>query len=516
MFRTSIFIALALFSALASPTAQAVDVLVGNLGEPFRANTPIGNPSFLYWGAQSFFTGGGNYELSSIEAIVGDGCKSPTIVAELRKSDIDGNIDTSPEGLLTTFTAPDVSGPSEPRVFTPDATVILLPEEKYWFILGSANEGTFDWSYADSDASNTTGPGSLGNFADTQDAGSSWNHGGTFAPYFTQVNVDGNDVLVSNLSEPFRAKTPIGNPGFAYWGAQSFLTGGGNYQLSSIEVITGNGCNSPNIVAELRKSDINGEIDTSTEGLLTTFTAPDVSGPTEPRVFTPDGTVSLIAGEKYWFILGSANEGTFDWSYADSSSTTGPGSLSNYADSGNAGTSWDLRDDAFPYFIQINVDGAGLPVEVVPDSLTVYRGIQIGGTLEDVFESDDSRIRFNPGFTINSAEAPVWLIFNGTLPTDSPDSLKIFLESQAGTPGLTHTLEAWNWTSLAYDVVDVSEASFNIDSIVVADLSSAISDYAQPAVGSVRTRVGWRKTGFTLNYPWEVRVDQMVWAIQQN
>ncbi len=178
---------------------------------------------------------------------------------------------------------------------------------------------------------------------------------------------------------------------------------------------------------------------------------------------------------------------------------------------------FDSRENSNPSFqpmLTVTFTPAGQVKLIVPDALNVFRGIQIGGTLKDVFESDDSRMLFNPGFVINSAEAPVWLIFDGTLPSDSPVSLEIVMESQAGTPGLTHTLEAWNWTSLAYDVVDVADASFNIDTIVTVDLSPTISDYAQPETGAVRTRVGWRKTGFTLNYPWEIRLDQLVWIVE--
>ncbi len=156
-----------------------------------------------------------------------------------------------------------------------------------------------------------------------------------------------------------------------------------------------------------------------------------------------------------------------------------------------------------------------LPGEVVnANQYTVFRGLHVSGDLSDSFESDDSYLKFNPGFTINSAEAPVWLIFDASLPSDSPASLEIVMESTAGTPGLTHTLEAWNWTSAVYDVVDVSTASFNDDVVVTVSLSSAISDYAQAETGAVRTRVGWRKTGFTINYPWEVRLDQMAWIVQ--
>ncbi len=88
------------------------------------------------------------------------------------------------------------------------------------------------------------------------------------------------------------------------------------------------------------------------------------------------------------------------------------------------------------------------------------------------------------------------------------------MESQAGTPNLTVTIEVWNWTQAAYDVVDVSAASFNQDSIITVDLSLGISDYAQAGTGAVRTRVGWRKTGLIINYPWEVRLDQLVWIVE--
>ena len=87
------------------------------------------------------------------------------------------------------------------------------------------------------------------------------------------------------------------------------------------------------------------------------------------------------------------------------------------------------------------------------------------------------------------------------------------MESQAGTPGLTGTLEAFNWVSSAFEIVDATATSFNTDSVVAIDLSSAVSDYVQPGSGAVRAQIGWRQTGFTLNFPWEVRLDQMVWTV---
>ena len=151
-------------------------------------------------------------------------------------------------------------------------------------------------------------------------------------------------------------------------------------------------------------------------------------------------------------------------------------------------------------------------VEVPPSDFNLIRGILISGTLENVFSSDDMRMRFNPGFTLNSSEAPVWIIFDANLSTDSPNSLSLQIEAQAGTPGLTATTEAWNWNTSTFDVVDVSATSFNTDTVITPALTPG--DHVQSGTAAVHSRLGWRKTGFTINYPWETRLDQFVWIEQ--
>ena len=148
--------------------------------------------------------------------------------------------------------------------------------------------------------------------------------------------------------------------------------------------------------------------------------------------------------------------------------------------------------------------------EVPASDFTLLRGFLIEGELADSFASDDVRMRFHPGFTLNSTEAPVWLLFEASLSTDSPNSLTLQVEAQAGTPGLTATTEAWNWNTSTFDVVDVSATSFDIDTVITPALTP--SDHVQSGTAAVRSRLGWRKTGFTINYPWETRLDQFVWV----
>lgn len=141
------------------------------------------------------------------------------------------------------------------------------------------------------------------------------------------------------------------------------------------------------------------------------------------------------------------------------------------------------------------------------------RGVLVSGTTFNLLADDDERLILNPGFTLKAEEAPVALQFSGILPDNSLTSLEFFYESQAGTPSLTATYEAYNWNTFEYDLLGEIAETFNVDSVVSGTLSPA--DHINPGnTPFVRSRIGWRQTGFTLVYPWEVRVDHVFWLGQ--
>ncbi len=152
-----------------------------------------------------------------------------------------------------------------------------------------------------------------------------------------------------------------------------------------------------------------------------------------------------------------------------------------------------------------------LPLLVAPDSWVIYRGVLVDGDFPDTLETDDQYAKLIPGFTLNSNEYPVWLYFNGMLPLNEPDSLSVIVESQAGTPGLTVTVEALNWNTNQLEMIGSFAESFNVDTVETIDISAGITDYVAPESGDVQVRIGWKKTGPTINYPWEVRLDQIGW-----
>ena len=176
------------------------------------------------------------------------------------------------------------------------------------------------------------------------------------------------------------------------------------------------------------------------------------------------------------------------------------------------------REDNDPAFnglaarLIIDFTTGGGPTEVPASSLIIFRGNLVAGGLAETTMSDDQRLRMNPGFVLNNSEQPVWLIFDANLSTDAPASLEIMYEASAGTPGLTGFLEAWNFNTSTFDLVDSTDPAFNND--IVATASLAPADYVESGTAAVQTRIGWRVTSFTINFPWELRLDQIIWIEQ--
>lgn len=170
------------------------------------------------------------------------------------------------------------------------------------------------------------------------------------------------DVIVTNLAEPLRATTDIGNnpnpvppptPGAPdwSWAAQSFTTDTLSYTLTTIDVIGGleSTMPPPVIVAELR-ADSAGQIG----ALITTLIAPSFAGDPSPRTLTPSAPVILAPSTTYWIVIGSEapGDGTLGLSYANTNESVGTGVIGAYADSQDSGGTWNYGTPS-PYFIQV-------------------------------------------------------------------------------------------------------------------------------------------------------------------
>ena len=143
------------------------------------------------------------------------------------------------------------------------------------------------------------------------------------------------------------------------------------------------------------------------------------------------------------------------------------------------------------------------------------RGNLISGSTSDVAASDDSRMVFTPGFTLNDTEAPVWLELDAVSTSGHPSGLRFQLEANVSTPGLEQTVEVFNELNGAFETVDAGPASFNVDQVVTHDFNGTEMFNFLDANDSLRAKLSWRQVGFIINFPWEVRIDQAGWQVAE-
>ena len=154
--------------------------------------------------------------------------------------------------------------------------------------------------------------------------------------------------------------------------------------------------------------------------------------------------------------------------------------------------------------------------DVPIDSFQLFRGAPFPSNAfeTDLAFSDDVLMRFNPGFTLGGLEAPVWPIFRSTLPNEiSGLPIQFLIESEVGTPGLSKTFEFFNFTINDFQEISTAQASFNASEVAIIDVPD-LKQFVSPD-GEVSARVGWRQTGFIINFPWEVRIDHASWVLTE-
>jgi hypothetical protein len=149
---------------------------------------------------------------------------------------------------------------------------------------------------------------------------------------------------------------------------------------------------------------------------------------------------------------------------------------------------------------------------IPPYDLNVIRGFHVSGDIFDVTESDDSYLQYNPGFTLNPMEPPVWTEFQGTLPTDEPLTLAFLLEAHANTPGLVQTIEIFNYDTNSYEEINLGLATTS-DSTVVVAAEGNVRRFVETDSANVRARIAWKAPGLVSLFPWTVSMDQVAWLV---
>ena len=148
---------------------------------------------------------------------------------------------------------------------------------------------------------------------------------------------------------------------------------------------------------------------------------------------------------------------------------------------------------------------------MVTDSFNVFRGVVLGGNNGSLATIDGIALEVRNGVVTNPSEAPVNVTFDGTAPWQHASKMRVTLTGWASTPGLTRTVEMFDWVANGYVVVSVDPSSMSPGTL---DVQLTNPDrFIQPGTRKVRERVTARVTSPVLSGGWSYSFDQVGWKI---
>jgi outer membrane protein assembly factor BamB len=142
------------------------------------------------------------------------------------------------------------------------------------------------------------------------------------------------------------------------------------------------------------------------------------------------------------------------------------------------------------------------------EAFAAVRGTHISGGLAELQQSDDAYLRYRPGITFSSSQAPVELIFDVTCPRSQLSRLNITFEAGASTANLNQQLYLRNYQLGQWEEID-ARPSTTSDSVVQLNLDTNLNKYIEAGTRRVRLRATWKQTGPVFVYPWNIRVDHV-------
>jgi hypothetical protein len=151
------------------------------------------------------------------------------------------------------------------------------------------------------------------------------------------------------------------------------------------------------------------------------------------------------------------------------------------------------------------------PQTGLPESITVIRGIHIGGTVADLHASDnvDYSIQRNPAQTSGVIEVEM----NSVSSVASPTTFEFTLEASAFFRStVIQSIRFFDYTAGVFVEVNAQNASRFTDSTVVAIGTGDLSRFVEPGTGNVVTRVLY--TSIAPRQAFSASLDQAFWTIE--
>ncbi len=150
---------------------------------------------------------------------------------------------------------------------------------------------------------------------------------------------------------------------------------------------------------------------------------------------------------------------------------------------------------------------------IMADSVEVVLGGNVTGQLSDVDESDDSYLKIDRGNPGSPLLPSIIVDFEATLSTDTPNSLKVILESKVNDSPNTQKILMFNNNTNSFEEVD-ARPSPTSDTVSHIQLEGDVTRFVQTGTGIIRTRVSYTTSPTAIGLGWRCCLDQLVWEFQ--
>jgi hypothetical protein len=140
------------------------------------------------------------------------------------------------------------------------------------------------------------------------------------------------------------------------------------------------------------------------------------------------------------------------------------------------------------------------------------RGSIFAGGVGDLAISDDNRLQLRPGVVLSTADHPIRIRIDGLSPHLTPSTIKVIVESQGSSAGVSQVIEMFVPVSGTWEQIDVGDINANNDGTVEVNITTNPGRFIDGS-GNVALRLSYRATQPLLAFPWTARIDRAVWMI---
>jgi len=172
---------------------------------------------------------------------------------------------------------------------------------------------------------------------------------------------------------------------------------------------------------------------------------------------------------------------------------------------GHAGTvSFDGRVDVFRAPREVD--------DLVKSTLNVTSGEVLGGSIDDVAENDNVKLRLQSPRRLGLALS---FEMSGVSPASNPSAISLTFDGSVARnkDPIYQIIEVYNYASGNWEEVNNELAPMSTDGTTTVDLAGNLADYVEPGTNRVKARMTFDRVFRFAALRVKGRIDQFIWTI---